>query len=85
MWLKSGVIAPKTISLLERVFREVDRRLKRIAWGWCDKAVTNLSKIILVKQYSPSKWEEYWKHKLGIEGHFQINIASVQLSSCKDF
>ena len=31
MWLKSGVIAPKTISLLERVFREVGRRLKKIA------------------------------------------------------
>jgi len=29
--------------------------------------------------------EEYWKHKLGIEGHFGIHIASVQLSPCKDF
>jgi hypothetical protein len=85
MWLKSGVIAPKTTSLLERVFREVGRRLKRIAWGWCDKAVTNLSKMILLKQYSRVKWEEYWKHKLGIKGHFDIHIASVQLSPCKHF
>jgi hypothetical protein len=85
MWLKSGVIAPKTISLLERVFREVGRRIKRIAWGWCDKAATNLSKMILLKQYSRSKWEEYWKHKLGIEDHFDIKIASVQLSPCKHF
>ena len=85
MWLKSGVIAPKTTSLLERVFREVGRRLKRIAWGWCDKAVTNLSKMILLKQYSRVKWQEYWKNKLGIEGHFDIHIASVHLSPCKDF
>jgi hypothetical protein len=85
MWLKSGVIAPKTTSLLERVFREIGRRLKRIAWGWSDKAVTKLSKMILIKQYSRTKWEEYWKHKLGIEGHFRINIASVQLSPCKHF
>jgi hypothetical protein len=85
MWLKSGVIAPKTISLLERVFREVGRRIKRIAWGWCDKSVTNLSKMILLKQYSRSKWEAYWKHKLGIEGRFDIQIASVQLSPCKHF
>lgn len=85
MWLKSGVIAPKTTSLLERVFREVGRRIKRIAWGWCDKAVTNLSKMILLKQYSRVKWQEYWKHKLGIEGHFDIHIASVQLSPCKHF
>ena len=85
MWLKSGVIAPKTISLLERVFREVGRRIKRIAWGWCDKAVTNLSKMILLKHYSRSKWQEYWKNKLGIEDHFDIQIASVHLSPCKDF
>ena len=85
MWLKSGVIAPKTISLLERVFREVGRRLKKIAWGWCDKAVTNLSKMILLKHYSRSKWQEYWKNKLGIKDHFDIQIASVHLSPCKDF
>jgi hypothetical protein len=85
MWLRSGVIAPKTISLLERVFREIGRRLKRIAWGWCDKAVTKLSKMILLKQYSRDKWEEYWKHKLGIEGHFHIEIASIEISPCKHF
>jgi hypothetical protein len=85
MWLKSGVVAPKTISLLERVFREIGRRLKKIAWGWSDKAVTKLSKMILLKHYSRTKWEKYWKHKLGIEGHFHINIASVQLSPCKHF
>jgi hypothetical protein len=85
MWLNSGVVAPKTISLLERVFREIGRRLKRIAWGWSDKAATKLSRMILLKQYSRTKWEEYWKHKLGIEGNFHINIISVHLSPCKHF
>lgn len=28
LWLETGIIAPKTISLLERVFRELGRRLK---------------------------------------------------------
>jgi hypothetical protein len=77
IWLKTGVIAPKTISLLERVFREIGRRLKKIAWGWSDKAVTNLSKMILIKQYSREKWEQYWKAKLGIKGYFSIQITSV--------
>ena len=85
LWLKTGVIAPKTTSLLERVFREVGRRLKRIAWGWSDKAVTNLSKMIMIKQYSREKWERYWKEKLGIEGYFDIQIASVELSPCQQF
>jgi hypothetical protein len=85
IWLKTGVIAPKTISLLERVFRELGRRLKRIAYGWSDKTVTNLSKMILLKQYSRKKWEQYWKNKLGIKGHFNIHIQALELSPCKHF
>jgi hypothetical protein len=77
IWLKTGIIAPKTISLLERLFREVGRRLKKIAWGWSDKAVTNISKMIMIKQYSREKWEQYWKEKLGIKGYFSIQISEV--------
>lgn len=84
-WLQSGVIAPKTISLLERVFREIGRRLKRIAWGWSDHVATKLSKMILLKQYSPAEWAQYWMQKLDIKGYFQIEIASVGLSPCKHF
>jgi hypothetical protein len=39
IWLRTGVITPKTTSLLERIFREIGRRIKRIAWGWSDSAV----------------------------------------------
>jgi hypothetical protein len=80
LWLKTGVIAPKTTSLLERVFREIGRRLKRIAWGWSDEAVTNISKMIMIRQYSRDEWELYWKEKLGIKGYFNIQIEGVQIS-----
>jgi len=80
LWLSTGIIAPKTTSLLERVFREIGRRLKRIAWGWSDAAVTNLSKMILIKQYTKDKWEQYWKEKLGIKGYFNINIQTVEIN-----
>ena len=80
IWLKTGVIAPKTTSLIERLFREVGRRLKKIAWGWSDKAVTNISKMIMIRQYSRDKWERYWKEKLGIKGYFNIGILSAKLS-----
>ncbi len=85
LWLKTGIISPKTTSLLERVFREIGRRLKKIAWGWSDKTVTNLSKMIMIKQYSRDKWEQYWKEKLGIKGYFNIEIGAVKLSPCEDF
>ena len=83
LWLKTGIIAPKTTSLLERVFREIGRRLKKIAWGWSDKAVTNLSKMIMIRQYSRDKWEQYWKNKLEIKGYFDIEIQSVKVSPCE--
>ena len=85
LWLKTGVIAPKTTSLLERVFREIGRRLKRIAWGWSDKAVTNISELIMIRQYSRDEWEEYWKEKFGIKGYFDIKIITIKASACKHF
>jgi hypothetical protein len=85
LWLKTGIIAPKTTSLLERLFREIGRRLKRIAWGWTDKSVTNISKMIMIRQYARDKWERYWKEKLGIKGYFDIEIRSVKMSTCKHF
>ena len=85
IWLKTGVIAPKTISLLERIFREIGRRIKRIAWGWSDSAVSKLSKMIILKKYSKEKWKQYWKQKLGIEGHFNIYISNVDIGPCPHF
>ena len=85
IWLKTGVIAPKTISLLERIFREIGRRIKRIAWGWSDATVSKLSNMIILKKYSKEKWEKYWKQKLGIKGHFSISIQSAKCCPCHNF
>lgn len=80
MWLATGIIAPKTTSRLERLFRELARRLKRIAWGWSDRVATKLSKMIMIKQYKPELWKQYWLKKLGIQGHFQVWIKNVAIA-----
>ena len=85
IWLKTGVIAPKTTSLLERIFREIGRRIKRIAWGWSDATVSKLSQMIILKKYSKENWKRYWKQKLGIEGHFSIHIRSACCGPCHNF
>jgi hypothetical protein len=85
LWLKTGVIAPKTTSMLERIFREIGRRIKRIAYGWADETVSKLSKMIVLKKYSKEKWEQYWKQKLGIEGNFTIEILQIKISPCHHF
>jgi hypothetical protein len=83
--LSTWIIAPETTSLFELVFREIGRRLKRIAWGWSDAAVTNLSKMILIKQYAKDKWEQCWKEKLDIKGYFNIHIQTVEINLCPTF
>lgn len=85
IWLRTGIIAPKTTSLLERIFREIGRRVKRIAWGWADATVTKLSKMIILKKYSKEKWQQYWKQKLGIEGNFSIQLLQVEIRPCHNF
>jgi len=80
LWLATGIIAPKTTSRLERLFRELARRLKRIAWGWSDRVATKLSKMIMIKQYKPELWKQYWLKKLGIEDHFQIWVQKVAIA-----
>lgn len=85
LWLTTGVIAPKTTSLLERIFREIGRRLKRIAWGWSDTAVAKLSQMIIFKKYRKEKWEQYWKQKLGITGNFKIQIEKLEICPCQHF
>jgi hypothetical protein len=81
MWLATGIAAPKTTSRLERLFRELGRRLKRIAWGWSDKVAVNLSKMIMIKQYRPEVWKKYWLKKMGIQGHLTIWVQNVAVAS----
>jgi len=85
LWLKTGVIAPKTTSMLERIFREIGRRIKRIAWGWSDDAATKLSKMIILKKYSKQKWEQFWKQKLNINGYFSIEFVQAEIRPCHNF
>jgi len=48
--------------------------------GMSDEEVTNISKMIMIKQYSRHEWELYWKEKLDIKGYFNIRIEGVQIS-----
>jgi hypothetical protein len=79
IWIETGVISPKTTSLLERAFRELGRRLKKIAWGWSDQGALKMSKLILIKQYEPEKWQQYWLKKLGINGNFAVKLVSIEV------
>ena len=46
-WLRWGLVSPKASSMIERVMRELGRRIKNIAYGWSDRGVTKIARIIL--------------------------------------
>lgn len=80
-WLKWGLISPRASSMVERVMRELARRIKRIAYGWSDKGVTKIARIILKRFTNEKEWEEYWKKKMNIIGNVVFDIGNYKIVS----
>ena len=47
IWLRAEVLPLHNLNkcLLKRVFRKLGHYLRRVAWGWSGKSVTNFSKL----------------------------------------
>jgi len=58
-WLQTGVAAARTTSLLERLMRELGRRLKRIAFGWSQAGAAKMARILIKKICDPQQWAAY--------------------------
>ena len=76
-WLKTGFRCPRTTSYLERLMREIGRRLKKIAFGWSERGAAQMTRILIRKIVNPQQWEDYWKKVLRLDGHVQILFRSV--------
>ena len=51
--------------MIERVMRELGRRIKNIAYGWSDRGVTKIARIILKRFANAKEWEAYWRKMFG--------------------
>jgi hypothetical protein len=78
-WMSTGVAAPRTTSYLERLMREIGRRLKRIAFGWSEAGAAKMARIIIRRFCSAEHWTTYWKTKLGITGKVIIQFRGVKI------
>lgn len=79
-WLKLGVICPRASSLIERVIRELGRRLKKLAYNWSDIGAGKIARIILKKFTNEKEWELYWKTKMRIDGNVIFGIGNYKVS-----
>lgn len=77
-WLKYGLICPRASSLIERLIRELGRRLKKIAYNWSDRGAGKIARIILKKITAIEQWEEYWNKKMKIIGSVFVRLANYK-------
>ena len=75
-WMQTGIASPRTTSYLERLMRELGRRLKKIAFGWSDGGAAKMAQILIRRICSPEQWAEYWKAKLRLTGTVLVSLYS---------
>lgn len=80
-WLKWGIACPRASSMIERVMRELGRRLKKIAYGWSDKGAQKVAKIILKKFANREEWEKYWRGKIGTGERVVLSFGKFKATS----
>ena len=76
-WLKCGLVSPRASSLIERMMREIARRLKRMAFGWSEKGAAKMTRIIIKRFTSAAEWEEYWVEKIRITGNVKLALEGI--------
>ncbi len=77
-WLRTGLITPRASSMIERMMREIARRLKRIAFGWSPAGAAKMARIIIKRFTSAQQWQEYWKNRLRIDGNVIMLLNSIK-------
>jgi len=76
-WLLTGIVGPRASSMIERMMRELARRLKRMAFGWSEEGAARMARIIIKRFTSAEQWDKYWKKKLMIKGNVVLVLRSI--------
>lgn len=79
LWLASGLVCGRTISMLERLMRELGRRLKKIAFGWSESGAAKMARIILKRITSAGGWDDYWKRRLRLDGNVMLVFQGAKV------
>jgi hypothetical protein len=80
VWLECGLVVPRVTSRLERMMREIGRRLKRIAFGWSERGAAQMTRIIIKRFASAGQWQAYWTRRLRITGRVNLVCTGIHAS-----
>jgi len=77
-WLATGLVSPRVSSWIERVMREIARRLKRIAFGWSEPGAEKMTRIVLKRFTDREGWEAWWKEKMRLNNNVLLVYRGVK-------
>jgi hypothetical protein len=78
LWLKYGLVSPRASSMIERMMRELGRRIKKIAHGWKERGVAKMARLIIKRITTANEWEKYWYKRLRITGNVALSLRAVR-------
>jgi hypothetical protein len=78
LWLQTGIVAPRTTSILENILREIGRRMKKIAYNWRDKGAAKMGNLVMLRHYDQPTWDAYWQKALDLRGRCRIRIERIE-------
>jgi hypothetical protein len=77
LWLETGLVCPRVSSWIERLMREIARRLKRIAFGWSNQGAAKMTRILIKRITSAKQWNAYWQNRFQISGDVVLLFRGV--------
>lgn len=79
LWLKTGVVHPRVSSMIERMMREIGRRIKKIGHGWSPEGAAKMTRIIIKRITSADEWNKHWQNKLKITRKVKLSFVGCDL------
>ncbi|MFN8791009.1 MAG: hypothetical protein ACK5Y2_06070, partial [Bdellovibrionales bacterium] len=80
-WISHGITNPKVTSLVERMMREIKRRIKKIGFSWSQKGAERMTRLVLLQMSSTKhRWETYWNEKMGIDSKIKLQFLGVTMT-----
>ena len=76
--METGIVSPRTTSILENIMRELGRRVNKLGWNWSDEGVEQMAKMVIMRRYDREVWEVYWRKELGLRGRCTIVIKEIR-------
>ncbi len=81
-WMQTGISNPKVTSLVERIMREIKRRIKKIGFKWSEKGAEKMTRLVLLQLSSTKQfWESHWAAKMGMEANIKLSFLGVTVES----